>query len=176
MTGGRVIRILFVCMGNICRSPTVEGVFRGLVHSAGLNNHIATDSAGTHSYHEGAPPDRRAIEAAARRGFNISDIRARRVKEDDFRQFNMVLAMDRENLGHLAMLCPPDAVAWPKLLLEFAPKFQTQDMPDPYYGGLDGFERVLDMAEVASRGLLEHLRLVQLIPNNVGIPPNKNYR
>ena len=95
-----MVRILFVCMGNICRSPTVEGVFRSLVSSAGLSNLITIDSAGTHSHHEGAPPDRRAIAAAARRGFNISDLRARRVQEEDFRRFNLILAMDRDNLGH----------------------------------------------------------------------------
>lgn len=157
-----MIRILFVCMGNICRSPTAEGVFRAQVQAAGLDNLIATDSAGTHGYHVGDPPDRRAISAAARRGIDISDLRARRVQTDDFQRFDLVLAMDRSNLGRLARLCPPDAVAWPRLFMDFAPHIATPDVPDPYYGGPDGFEHVLDLAEEASRGLLDHLLLVRL--------------
>ena len=161
-----MIRILFVCMGNICRSPTAEGVFRAQVGAAGLQHLIATDSAGTHDYHVGDPPDRRSIAAAARRGIDITDLRARHVRVEDFRQFNLVLAMDRDNLDLLNRLCPPDTIAQPRLFLDFAPHIDTRDVPDPYYGGTDGFERVLDLVDHASRGLLDHLRLAHLTPPN----------
>lgn len=168
--GGCVIRILFVCMGNICRSPTAEGVFRNHVGATGLQHVIATDSAGTHGYHIGDPPDRRSIEAAARRGVDISDLRARRVRKDDFRKFDLVLAMDGENLELLNRLCPPDAIAPPSLFLDFAPHAGARDVPDPYYGGSDGFERVLDLVDLAARGLLDHLRLTRLTPEGAVIP------
>lgn len=157
-----MIRVLFVCMGNICRSPTAEGIFRAHVRAAGLSQAIATDSAGTHGYHVGEPPDRRAIEAAARRGVDITDLRARRVQVEDFKRFNLVLAMDRENLTQLNRLCPGDAVERPRLFMDFAPQIEARDVPDPYYGGADGFEHVLDLVETASRGLLDHLCLIHL--------------
>lgn len=164
-----MIRVLFVCMGNICRSPTAEGIFRAQVRAAGLANVIATDSAGTHGYHVGEPPDSRAIEAAARRGIDITDLRARRVQAEDFKRFDLVLAMDRENLGQLSRLCPRDAVERPRLFMDFAPDLEAHDVPDPYYGGPDGFEHVLDLVEAASRGLLDHLCLIRLSPD-AGLP------
>ena len=167
-----MIRVLFVCMGNICRSPTAEGIFRAQVRAAGLGNVIVTDSAGTHGYHVGEPPDSRAIEAAARRGIDISDLRARRVDVDDFKRFDLVLAMDRENLGLLNRLCPRDAVERPRLFLDFAPDLDAHDVPDPYYGGADGFEHVLDLVEAASRGLLDHC-LIRLSPDSGFAQPGK---
>ena len=165
-----MIRILFVCMGNICRSPTAEGVFRAQVGAAGLQHLIATDSAGTHGYHIGDPPDRRSIAAAARRGIDISNLRARRVLREDFHRFDLVLAMDGENLDLLHRLCPPDAIAPPRLFLDFAPQAEARDVPDPYYGGTDGFERVLDLVDHAARGLLDHLRRTRLTPEGALIP------
>lgn len=174
--GGLLIRVLFVCMGNICRSPTAEGIFRAQVREAGLASHIASDSAGTHGYHVGEPPDHRAIEAAARRGINITDLRARRVQPEDFRRFDLILAMDRDNLAQLTRLCPRDAVERPRLFMDFAPQLEARDVPDPYYGGADGFEHVLDLVEEASRGLLDHVRLVHLSPG-AGLPqPSKIFR
>jgi protein-tyrosine phosphatase len=171
-----VIRVLFVCMGNICRSPTAEGIFRAQVREAGLSNLIATDSAGTHGYQVGEPPDHRAIEAAARRGIDITDLRARRVQAEDFRRFDLVLAMDRENLGQLNRLCPRDAVERPRLFMDFAPHIEARDVPDPYYGGADGFEHVLDLVEEASRGLLDHLRLIRLASGDGTPQPSKMAR
>lgn len=171
-----MIRVLFVCMGNICRSPTAEGIFRTQVREAGLSQRIATDSAGTHGYHIGEPPDHRAIEAAARRGIDITDLRARRIEADDFRRFDLVLAMDQENLAQLHRLCPRDAVARPRLFLDFAPHLPARDVPDPYYGGVDGFEHVLDLVGEASRGLLDHIRLVSLAPDPGVAQPSKMMR
>ena len=157
-----MIRVLFVCLGNICRSPTAEGVFRARVARDGLAHAIATDSAGTHDYHIGDPPDRRARAAAQRRGVDISDLRGRQVAREDFERFDYVLAMDRSNLRNLARLCPKGAESRLKLLLEFAPDAGLDEVPDPYYGGPDGFEQVLDLAEAAADGLLAHIRDVHL--------------
>jgi protein-tyrosine phosphatase len=150
--------ILFVCMGNICRSPTAEGVFRHYAAAAGLDDLIEIDSAGTHAYHVGEPPDRRARQAAERRGFTLAGIRARRVAPEDFERFHHIIAMDRDNL--LMLHEQADAAFRDKirLFLEFGSGPETE-VPDPYYGGATGFERVLDLVEDASRGLLEHLRL-----------------
>ena len=150
------VSVLFVCMGNICRSPTAEGVFRHQVEAAGLDDIFEIDSAGTHAYHVGEPPDRRAREAATRRGFSLADIRARRVAADDFERFHHIIAMDEDNLVMLREQA--DAVHREKirLLLEFGSGPETE-VPDPYYGGTTGFERVLDLVEDASRGLLERL-------------------
>jgi protein-tyrosine phosphatase len=124
----------------------------------------------------GEPPDPRAIEAAARRGVDLTDLRARRVQPEDFRRFDLVLAMDRDNLAQLTRLCPRDAVERPRLFMDFAPRIEARDVPDPYYGGADGFEHVLDLVEEASRGLLDHLRLIRLAPD-AGIPqPSKMFR
>jgi protein-tyrosine phosphatase len=149
--------VLFVCMGNICRSPTAEGVFRHLVEQAGLGDHIEVDSAGTHAYHVNEPADRRASAAAARRGYSLEGIRARRVDEADFARFDYIIAMDRDNLAALEELITADHGARLHLLLEFS-QGAEDEVPDPYYGGAAGFERVLDLVEDASRGLLDKLR------------------
>jgi len=153
-------RVLFVCMGNICRSPSVEGVFRGIVSRELPDFRIEIDSAGTHAYHVGEPPDPRAQRAAQRRGIDLSGLRARRVTADDFERFDLVVAMDPLNIAALEELCPPARRERIRLLLDFAPEAGRSDVPDPYYGGSNGFEYVLDLAEQASRGLLIHLRTV----------------
>ena len=161
-----MIRVLFVCLGNICRSPTAEGVFRALVAREGLAHAIATDSAGTADYHIGEPPDPRSRAAALKRGVDISDLRGRQVARDDFVRFHYVLAMDRSNYNSLARLCPTDARDRLRLFLEFATDAGLDEVPDPYYGGGDGFEHVLDLAEAASAGLLAHIRATHLTGGN----------
>jgi protein-tyrosine phosphatase len=151
-------RVLFVCMGNICRSPTAEGVFRARVREAGLHEHILTDSAGTGDWHVGEAPDPRARSAASRRGYPIDDLRARQVVVADFTQFDLVLAMDWDNLRNLMRLCPGEHRHKVRLFLEFSSRFQGQEVPDPYFGGREGFDQVLDMVEDAAAGLLEALR------------------
>jgi protein-tyrosine phosphatase len=151
------IGILFVCMGNICRSPTAEGVFRNLVSGAGLDEYIEIDSAGTHAYHVGDPPDRRARAAAERRGISLADIRARRVQPEDFERFSYIIAMDHDNLAILEEQAEDGYREKLRLFLEFS-SGPEREVPDPYYGGATGFERVLDLVEDASRGLLEELR------------------
>jgi protein-tyrosine phosphatase len=141
-------------MGNICRSPTAEGVFRSLVESEARHLQIEIASAGTHAYHVGEPPDRRAQSAALSRGIDISGIRARRVMAEDFEYFDYVLAMDEDNLASLHELCPPERRSRVRLLLEYAPGLGVRNVPDPYYGSVNGFEYVLDLVEEASRGLL----------------------
>jgi len=152
--------VLFVCMGNICRSPTAEGVFRNVLEGHAPELSIRIDSAGTHAYHVGEAPDPRARRAAERRGIDLSTQKARRVTEDDFRIFDLVLAMDELNHATLLDLCPPEHHERVKLFLDFAPELERKDVPDPYYGGSNGFEQVLDLVEEASRGLLAHLREV----------------
>jgi protein-tyrosine phosphatase len=156
----RAIRVCFVCLGNICRSPTAEGVFRLLVAEAELSSAIEIDSAGTGAWHEGEPPDARSRAAAARRGIRV-DGRARPFSASDFERFEYVIAMDRENRRDLIELAPtPEAHARIALLRDFEPatgRGRSRDVPDPYYGGDDGFERVLDICEASCRGLLEHL-------------------
>ncbi len=152
------VRVLFVCMGNICRSPTAEGVFASLVQQRGLEKHIVVDSAGTHAYHVGDPPDPRAQNTALRRGVDLSTLRARRFARKDFVEFDYVLAMDSDNYNALMQTCPDEARYKLKMFLEFAPHLNETEVPDPYYGGEIGFERVLDMIEAASIGLLEHIQ------------------
>lgn len=152
------VTILFVCMGNICRSPTAEGVFRKLVSDAGLEDRIHADSAGTHAYHTGETPDRRGIEAADRRGFSLKGIRARRVVETDFEAFDYIIAMDEDNLAKLRDSADADHHGKLRLFLEFAEASTLTEVPDPYYGGLAGFERVLDLVEDAAQGLLAEIR------------------
>jgi protein-tyrosine phosphatase len=152
------IKVLFVCMGNICRSPTAEAVFRHYVENAGLAEHILIDSAGTHDYHIGDPPDSRAQSTAQQRGYDMSKLRGRQVDEGDFRRFDYVLAMDNANLAILQRITPPDSEIRARLFLEYARHFAEREVPDPYYGGADGFERVLDMVEDAAQGLLEEIR------------------
>ena len=157
MSDKSTINVLFVCMGNICRSPTAEGVFRHFVREAGLDDRISIDSAGTHAYHTNEPADRRASAAAERRGYSLANMRARRVSEEDFQQFDFIIAMDQ--LNHVTLVDQADAEYHDKihLFLEFA-SGPEDDVPDPYYGGAKGFERVLDLVENASRGLLETLK------------------
>jgi protein-tyrosine phosphatase len=149
--------VLFVCMGNICRSPTAEGVFRELLAGSGLLQRVHADSAGTHAYHVGSPPDPRAQQAAARRGIDISRLRARVVVREDFERFDYVLAMDCGNLEDLAGQRPARPRARVGLLMEFAPSGYPREVPDPYYGGRHGFEQVLDMVETGCRGLLQEI-------------------
>jgi protein-tyrosine phosphatase len=151
-------RILFVCMGNICRSPTAEGVFRKLLAERAPDLDVEIDSAGTHGFHDGAPPDPRACRAAQRRGVDLKPLRARRVTESDFERFELLLAMDEQNLEFLLEICPTEYRPRVRLLLEFAPHLERREVPDPYYGGSTGFEHVLDLVEEAAAGLLEHLR------------------
>lgn len=151
-------RILFVCMGNICRSPTAEGVFRETLRTRAPEFHVHVDSAGTHAYHVGEPPDRRACRAAARRGIDLSGQRARRVSTADFSAFDLVLAMDEDNFRTLSGISPPEYRSRIRLFLEFAPEAGRDSVPDPYYGGATGFEYVLDLVEEASLGLLAHLQ------------------
>jgi protein-tyrosine phosphatase len=152
------VSVLFVCLGNICRSPTAEGVFRKLIADAGLDGQVRVDSAGTAGYHEGAPPDARAMAAASARGFDLAGIRARRVAAADFEEFDLILAMDEDNLVDLQQVAPEGARARIMLLLDYAPGNNGRAVPDPYYGGRNGFERVLDLVTEACRGLLEDLR------------------
>lgn len=152
------VKVLFVCMGNICRSPTAQGVFEQLVETHGLSELVLVDSAGTHAYHVGEQPDQRAAQAAARRGIDMSSQRARRVSEADFVEFDLVVAMDRANYEDLGEVCPPGHESKLRLFLEFAPDVAEQEVPDPYYGGLGGFERVLDLVEAAAAGLLANIR------------------
>lgn len=148
--------VLFVCMGNICRSPTAEGVFRYHVEAAGLAEHIDIDSAGTHAYHVGEPADQRARAAAERRGMSLDGIRARRVSSVDFERFDYILAMDEDNLARLEVEAPAEHRHKLRLFLEYS-KTGEREVPDPYYGGAAGFERVLDLVDDASRGLLATL-------------------
>ena len=150
--------VLFVCLGNICRSPTAEGVFRHLAREAGLEGHIRIDSAGTGGYHVGAPPDARAMAAAQARGYDLAAIRARKIAPEDFEQFNLILAMDEDNLVHLRGIAPENSRARLALLLDYAPGRQERAVPDPYYGGRNGFEQVLDLVSEACAGLLDELR------------------
>ncbi len=150
--------ILFVCMGNICRSPTAEGMFLKVLGERASELSIEVDSAGTHAYHVGEPPDPRAQRAAERRGVDLSRQRARLVSTEDFERFDLVLAMDELNRDTLIERSPPEFRDRIRLFLEFAPQLGRSAVPDPYYGGSNGFEYVLDLVEEASTGLIEHLR------------------
>ena len=152
------MKILFVCLGNICRSPTAEAVFRAVAAREAPELMIEVDSAGTAGYHVGEPPDLRTRQAARRRGYDMSSLRARIVEPRDFEDFDFILAMDRENLKVLNHRAPVQARDRVRLFLEFAPDAATTEVPDPYYGGPNGFEEVLDLVEAATQGLLQHLR------------------
>ena len=151
------MKVLFVCMGNICRSPTAEAVFRKYVQDAQLDSRITIDSAGTGDWHVGKGPDSRACEAAARRGYDLNALIARQVAVDDFQRFDLILAMDHDNLKQLQALLPSDSCSELDLLLR---RYNLGDdaVPDPYYGGEDGFEQVLDLVEKASAALLNEIR------------------
>lgn len=151
------LRVLMVCMGNICRSPTAEAVLRAKLQKAGLSGRVTVDSAGTHAYHVGAPPDERAQQHAMRRGYDLSDQRARQVRAADFERFDLLLAMDWENLALLQEDCAPQHLPKLRRLMEFASDQGQAVVPDPYYEGAAGFERALDLIEAACDGLVEDL-------------------
>lgn len=147
-----------VCMGNICRSPLAHGLFESLVNSEGLSDLIVVDSAGTHAYHVGEQPDPRSQRTAQKNGIDLSNQRARRVNQSDFEKFDYILAMDRDNFSNLTQYSPAEHHHKIRLFLEFAPERKEEEVPDPYYGGPDGFERVYDMVAAASAGLLNEIR------------------
>ncbi|KVN35380.1 phosphotyrosine protein phosphatase [Burkholderia pyrrocinia] len=152
------VAICFVCLGNICRSPTAEGVMRHQVEAAGLADRIDVDSAGTGDWHVGEAPDSRAQAAARTRGYDLSALRARQVSGADFERFDLLLAMDGANLAELRRRCPVEHRGKVRLLMEFAPGATESEVADPYFGGAQGFEQVLDQCEAACRGLLDTLR------------------
>lgn len=152
------IAVCFVCMGNICRSPTAEGVMQARVRDAGLADRIRVDSAGTGDWHVGEAPDPRTISAAAQRGYDLSRLRARQFQAEDFARFDLVLALDRQNLNALRQICPPRYIDRLHLMMGFATRHQTDEVPDPYTGGSAGFERTLDYCEDACDGVLAALR------------------
>ncbi len=151
------MRILFVCMGNICRSPTAEGVFRRLLVERELDMLIQVDSAGTHDYHVGEPPDPRSVEAARRRGIDLSALRARMVDEADAERFDLIVAMDEQNLSELQRRFDRALHHRISLMMSYAPDAGRRAVPDPYYGGPRGFEEVLDLLEQAAEGLLNEV-------------------
>jgi len=153
-----MIKVLFVCMGNICRSPTAEGVFTQMVNQAGLSKQIYIDSAGTHNYNVGNPPDLNSQIAAQKRGIDLSKLRARQLIQADLAEFDYILAMDQENQDILWSLCLPSQKPKLHLFLDFVPTLKTREVPDPYQGGYSGFEHVLDLIEAASEGLLAAIR------------------
>ena len=150
--------VLFVCLGNICRSPTAHGVFAHLVKENGLSDQISVDSAGTAAYHVGNPPDQRSAATALKRGYDLSSLRARQALSDDFNQFDYILVMDQENLFDLRQIAPVNGKAELKLFLEYASELPEREVPDPYYGGSAGFDHVLDLVEAASEGLLQEIQ------------------
>jgi len=157
MSDIKPVRVLFVCMGNICRSPTAHGVFQALVEAEGLGSSIFVDSAGTHGYHTGSPPDQRSQATALAHGVDLSGLRARRFESTDYREFDYLLAMDRGNLADMLAIRSGAGGASPELMLAYSTRFREREIPDPYYGN-DGFELVFEMIEDASRGLLQQIR------------------
>ncbi len=153
-----MVKVLFVCMGNICRSPTAEGVFRQVVEKAGLAHLIEIDSAGTHAYHIGNQPDARSQAAALNRGYDLSAQRARKVTKADFEAFTYILPMDNENYANLSAIASAASAHKIALFLTHGQNITETEVPDPYYGGENGFEHVLDLIEDASQGLLAHIR------------------
>ena len=152
------IRVLFICTGNICRSPTAEGVFRHLVTAEGLQQRVLVDSAGTHGYHVGEKPDRRSVLAAAARGYDLSGLRARQFSSGDFDNFDYLLAMDRGHRSILNGIAPTEHKEKIAMFLDFSSNYPGEDVPDPYYGGGQGFERVLDQIEDGAIGLLIEIK------------------
>lgn len=157
-----MVRILFVCMGNICRSPMAEGIFQTLLEKHGLEDQVMIDSAGTHAYHVGKQPDQRAIKTAAERGIDLSRLRARQVEPGDFEEFDLVLVMDEHNYDTVLFTCAKQHQHKLNFLLDYAPHLKTRNVPDPFYGGEIGFDRVMDMIEDACEGLLQALQNQQL--------------
>jgi len=164
MTGTAITRVMFVCLGNICRSPTAHGVFQGLVEQSNLQESIQVDSSGTGGWHIGHPPDRRATLEAKARGYDLSDLRARQVTVDDFHVFDYILAMDRVNLSDLEAMRPAGSKARLALLLSYSDGEEALEVPDPYYGGGEGFSQVFDMVERASAGLLQEICRARVSP------------
>ncbi|OGA98577.1 MAG: phosphotyrosine protein phosphatase [Burkholderiales bacterium RIFCSPHIGHO2_12_FULL_69_20] len=152
------LRVLMVCMGNLCRSPMAEAVLRSKLQRAGLGDAVAVDSAGTHGFHKGSRPDPRAVAQAARRGYPLDGLKSRPLVADDFSRFDLLLAMDRDNLDTLRDRCPPQAQDRLQLLMPFAQSAPTDEVPDPYYGAVSGFDLALDLIEPACDGLLQELR------------------
>lgn len=152
-----MIRLLFVCMGNICRSPMAQGVLEQRLYEEQLEDQVQVDSAATHHYHTGESPDRRGVAAARRRGIEISGQRARPVRDDDFMAFDLILPMDSDNERELHAICPPYYGDRVKLVMDFAPDLREREIPDPYYVGEQGFEKVLDMLELCMEGLMDEL-------------------
>jgi protein-tyrosine phosphatase len=154
------LHILLVCMGNICRSPTAEGVLRAKVAQAGLSGQVSIDSAGTHNYHPGSPPDERSQAHALARGYDLSKLRARQIADEDYAKFDLILAMDWDNLALLQGDCPPEYAHKLKLMMSFAAAHRQlgEVVPDPYHGGEAGFEKVLDLIEASSDDLVDKLR------------------
>lgn len=148
-------KVLMICTGNICRSPTADGVLRHLVAEQRLGGRIEVDSAGTQSYHIGEAPDRRSQKHALRRGYDLSDLRARQVNSHDYAEYDLILAMDKSHFSYLKQHCPAEYQSKIQLFLAFSSKFSEQEVPDPYYGGDQGFEHVLDLIEDACQGVLQ---------------------
>ena len=151
-------KILIVCIGNICRSPTAHGVFEARVQAAGLGDRVQVDSAGTHSYHVGAPPDARSQAHALQRGYDLSTQRARQLQVSDFEHFDLILAMDGDNLALARERCPPQQARKLRRFAEFFQHHHSAEVPDPYQGGARGFEEVLDLVEDGCEGLMQHVR------------------
>jgi protein-tyrosine phosphatase len=159
-SASKTTRVLMVCLGNLCRSPTAEAVLRKKVHEAGLDDRIEVDSAGTADYHVDSPPDRRAIAHGERRGLAMKQLRGRQVRRDDFDRFDVILAMDDDNLANLQRIRPAGSRAEVALLMSYAPQAGAREVPDPYYGGTDGFETVLDLVESAADGFIAAVRSI----------------
>ena len=151
-------RVLLVCMGNICRSPTAEGVLRQYIKINNLGDKVEVDSAGTHGYHVGEAPDSRTQRAAAARGYNLTQFRARKVARQDLDYFDLILAMDKSNLDNLQRMATPEQLERIKLFMEFAKNFDDEEVPDPYYGLGHGFDLVLDMVEDGAQGLVDEIK------------------
>ena len=161
----KTYRVLFVCMGNICRSPTAHGVFRHKVKAQGMARWVKVDSAGTHNYHPGSSPDQRSQKHAAQRGYDLSDLRARQIKSRDFQRYDLILAMDWDNLALIQAECPDEHQGKLRRLTEFCQTHDHPVVPDPYYGDINGFEKVLDLVEDACEGLIRHVKGFQARPD-----------
>lgn len=157
MTDPKAFGVLFVCTGNICRSPSAEGIFRAMAKKRGLDRLLHVDSCGTYGYHVGEPPDERAVQAAGRRGYDLSTLRARKLEPSDFQEFDYILAMDGGHLEQLRHYQPADSRAQVHMMMAFTPGSGTGQVADPYYGNERGFEAMLDQLEVACLALLDHL-------------------
>lgn len=159
MSHKKKLKVLFVCMGNICRSPSAEGVFNKIISEKQLKDRFLVDSAGTHAFHIGEAPDLRAQKSAKERDINLSKLRSRKVVMGDFEDFDYLLAMDQDNHANMMKVCPEEYQSKIKLFLDFVPEIDMREVPDPYYGGAYGFERVLDLVEEASVGFIKKMEI-----------------